>query len=322
MLIMKRILYICLLALGWNLTINAQVTGTIYRFDDIGTGLKQNEAFENGFGLLCMGDDDYSLYGTGKYSKLSLTKCIITRAMAIENWGAKYNYTFEATDDMDVNISIKNCVGWDGFARHSNHPNNTRNQYIIDNATNLDWVSRYYGSMILSLDGTNLPTSQKARPLAPEDYEPDGKTFNDILSDETLWESTLVAGGANDTLWLWPSAGGNNEKKPHYNDTPDYIKIHLTKGTHTLTVTSLCSGWDFDCLKIEDFNTSGIQSTHFEPAPSIYCNNSTIYTNSHEEIRIYNGTGQLMKRFHGQAQMPKGFYIVKCGDFVKKIFIK
>ena len=288
MLIMKRILYICLLALGWNLTINAQVTGTIYRFDDIGTGLKQNEAFENGFGLLCMGDDDYSLYGTGKYSKLSLTKCIITRAMAIENWGAKYNYTFEATDDMDVN----------------------------------DWVSRYYGSMILSLDGTNLPTSQKARPLAPEDYEPDGKTFNDILSDETLWESTLVAGGANDTLWLWPSAGGNNEKKPHYNDTPDYIKIHLTKGTHTLTVTSLCSGWDFDCLKIEDFNTSGIQSTHFEPAPSIYCNNSTIYTNSHEEIRIYNGTGQLMKRFHGQAQMPKGFYIVKCGDFVKKIFIK
>ena len=28
--------------------------------------------------------------------------------------------------------------------------------------------------------------------------------------------------------------------------------MYLTEGTHRLTVTSLCGGWDFDCLEIED----------------------------------------------------------------------
>ena len=111
---MKKLLYIILLTFGCHLTANAQINSSIYRFDDMGSGLKSNETFENGFGLLGMGDNDYSLYGTGKYSKLSLLKCIITRKMAIENWGATFNYTFEVSEDMDVNISIKHCVGWDG----------------------------------------------------------------------------------------------------------------------------------------------------------------------------------------------------------------
>jgi len=319
---MKKLLYILLLTFGCHLTANAQINNSIYRFDDMGSGLKSNETFENGFGLLGMGDNDYSLYGTGKYSKLSLLKCIITRKMAIENWGATFNYTFEVSEDMDVNISIKHCVGWDGYARYSNHANNTRNQYVIEDAPGLDWVSRYYASMILSLDGTNLPTSQKARPLAPTKYEADGNTFNGILADENLWESTLVDGQANDTLWLWPSAGGNNDRVPEYNKTPDYIKIHLTKGTHTMTVTSLCSGWDFDCMKIEDYNTTSIQKLSSEPAFGIYSQNGTIYTNSDKEILLYNNIGQLVKRFHHQAQVSAGFYIVKCGTLVKKIFVK
>ena len=44
---MKKLLYIILLTFGCHLTANAQINSSIYRFDDMGSGLKSNETFEN-----------------------------------------------------------------------------------------------------------------------------------------------------------------------------------------------------------------------------------------------------------------------------------
>ncbi|MBP3775119.1 MAG: hypothetical protein ILA34_07200 [Bacteroidaceae bacterium] len=317
---MKKTIYLLLLTLAWGKALAQD--SNIYRFDDMGTGLQQNTFFDGGYGLMDMGDNDYSIYGLGKFTRMSAKKCFITRDMAIENWGAKYNYTFEATEDMDVNISIKHFVPWDGWARHSNHDNNTRNQYVIEDASELDWVSRYYAAMILSLDNQNLPTAQQSRPLAPADYEADGATYNKILADKNLWKSTLVESQPNDTLWLYPKAGGDNSRQPYYNDIPEYIKVHLTKGPHTFTVTSLCSGWDFDCLQLEDWTISSIAAVKEKEGFRAWSNNGIIYAGHGEEIRLYNSQGELISTFRQQTTVPRGIYILKSGKAVQKIFVR
>ena len=321
---MKKILYILLLALTWSQAtpLAAQANGNIYRFDDMGTGLQPSTAFDGGYGLMDMGDNDYSLYGLGKFTKMTAKKCTITRNMAIENWGAKYNYTIEATADMDVNISIRHCVAWDGWAHHSNHANNTRSQYVIDDAAQLDWVSRYYAAMILSLDGKNLPTAQQARPLAPADFEADGTTYNQLLADKNLWESTLIDGQPNDTLWLRPQAGGDNSHVPYCNTSPDYVKVHLSKGTHTFTVTSLCSGWDFDCLQLEDWTLSGLTERQAATRFNVWSKDGVIHVSSNDKVHLYNSQGQLITTFQERATAPRGIYILKSGKYVRKIFVR
>ena len=220
----------------------------VYRYDDINVNFKESSAFENGRGLANMGDDDYTLYGLGKHQSVTATKMTITKDMAIENWGAKYYYTFTVAQAMKVNIYIKHCVAWANYAKHSNQLNNRRNQYVISGNEGLDWVGRYYASMVLALDGANLKTAQRTRPLIPRNGTANRTTF------QNTQVSTLVNGQPNDTLWLWPRAAASSDTTPYYNTTPDYANVSLSAGTHTLTVTSLCGGWDFDCIEIEDVN--------------------------------------------------------------------
>jgi hypothetical protein len=171
----------------------------------------------------------------------------------------------------------------------------TGGQYQLQQNPTLCWPRRYAASMILSLDGQNLPTAQTCRPVAPDVYDPAGMEFSALLADSTRWTSTLLNGGVpNDTLWLWP-ASVESDAMPASDSHIHYRGIHLTRGAHVLTVTSLCGLWDFDALKLVPSTPDTIIPTHVE--------------HDRSDTRVFNLCGQQVC-LKGERTLDPGLYIV------------
>jgi hypothetical protein len=268
-----------------------------------------------------MGDYNWKQYSLGLYKTSS--KRIISKAQAIKNWGSWFKYDILADQDMDVNISIKRAVKWKDYGLATSNGVTPGLGYFIDSYPALNWPKEYAASMILALDGGTIKPNQTSRPIAPDVYEEDGSTFNSILANKANWASTLVNGAANDTLWFWPEAGGDNTAVAHYGSTPDYLNIHLSKGLHTFTLTSMCSPWIFDCIRFEDVKCTGINGVRQQEVSTLaYGSTGTITIVADHAADIYSVSGIRMTKASGIVKLPAGVYIVKIGNQVQKVMVK
>jgi hypothetical protein len=291
---------------------------TTYRADTQGVVIRNDENYENKWALYDMGDN-WEQYTLGLYAYTYKTS--VTKAQAIENWGSWYTYDVTVPQDIDVNIFFKHNVSWDKFGKIGATGTPDINIYRCHN---LNYTKRYNASMILQLDGTNVPTNQKLRPVAPDTYEEDGATFNTILSDKSKWISTLNTKTTTDTLWFWPQAGGVSNAAPYYNDEPDYAAVHLTAGTHRFKVQSLSSAWDFDCFKLVDVNYSGVDGVNKNAvAFTAFGRKGSIYVKSDVPAQVYTLTGALIgEDVNGTVEVPAGVYIVRAGANSKKVVVR
>lgn len=292
--------------------------GSDYRSDNDGVNLTAYSLLSGGMGIYDMGGDWQTYAGTF----LDENNKTISRQMAEEHWGSWFTYTVDAKEDLMVNISIKHAAPWRDYgnaAATGCPPGN--NSYIINDDPSLNWPKHYAGAMVVSLDGTNLYTTQTARPIAPDQYQSRGTNFNTILTHPDRWTSTLNGKEMTDTLWVWSRSGGNSAQSSFYHDAPDYKDLKLTRGKHTIKVKSLSSPWNFDCLRLDCYSmTSGITSPH-AASPVIITGGKGCITLSGAtgEACIYSLTGALVGRAQDTITLQPGIYIVKSGNTVSKV---
>lgn len=312
----KMMILVAVLCAGTAAT-SAQ-TGA-YRTDDVGVKLVSSSDYENGWALGDMGND-WSQYEQTTFADAD-TKSI-TPAMAVANWGSTFTYTVNCAKAVAVDIYVKHGVSWEkyGMAAAETRPAN----YLV-NGNQVDWVKRYAAAMVLEIDGKPVPSAQTSRPVAPAAYETDGSTFNSVLADRSRWTSTLVNNAANDTLWMWPKAGGDNTALPRYNDTPDYAQVELSAGKHVLKVTSLAGVWDFDCMKMVCSYPSGVTLPKQQPeaAFTAFGGHGCIYVESAVPAEIYDMGGRLVDTLtSGKATAVAGVYVVKAGKASRKVVVR
>lgn len=297
-----------------------------YRPDSKEVLIDQGNSYSGGWGLMKMGAD-WNAYTLGKW--VNDASKTISRDMAQENWGSWFNYTFEAEIPLEVNIYVHHGAVWSewGMAAGKGYTPGT-DSYNIAGEPALNWPKQYAGAMVLSLDGTNVPTTQVSRPIAPEAYQARGTNFNKVLTKPENWTSTLHDGALQtDTLWLWPVAGGNNTGSAYYNADPDYKSLHIAQGRHTLRVTSICGPWNFDCLKIECYEPSGINAV---PSPtssplSVEQSGATLTVRSCEPVAIYGIDGRLHATWPAgvnTATLSSGIYILRTPTQARKVAVR
>ncbi len=297
-----------------------------YRPDSKEVTFSQGSSYSGGWGLSQMGAQ-WNAYTLGKW--VNEDSHTISREMAQENWGSWFNYSFEAETPLEVNIYVHHGAVWSewGVAAGKGYAPST-STYNIAGEPYLNWPKQYAGAMVLSIDGSNVPTTQVARPVAPETYQARGTNFNKILTKPESWASTLADGALQtDTLWLWPVAGGNNTGSAYYNAEPDYKNVHIGKGKHVIRVSSLCGPWNFDCLKIECYEPSGINTV---PAPTSGAMNltqagSTLTIKSEEPVAVYGIDGRCHATLSpgtSSIALPGGIYILRSPSQVRKIAVR
>ena len=296
-----------------------------YRPDSKDVEIRQGNSYSGGWGLAQMGAD-WNAYTLNKW--VNEENKTISREMAQENWGSWYNYSFEAETPLEVNIYVHHGAVWNqwGMAAGKGYAPSTTS-YNIAGEPYLNWPRQYAGAMVLSLDGTNVPTTQVSRPVAPETYQARGTNFNKVLTKPENWTSTLSNGALQtDTLWLWPVAGGNNTGSAYYNAKPDYKNVHISKGKHVLRVTSLCGPWNFDCLKIECYEPSGINVVPSAVTPSLNVSQmgGILTIDSKETVAIYGIDGRLHATLPAgvnSVTLSNGIYILRTPTQAKKLII-
>jgi hypothetical protein len=210
-----------------------------------------------GYFLPDMGDRSWNVFSGILADNSNHT---ISEADAIDNWGSTYNYSFDTSSDIDVNIFIGHSVPWSEYGRVASTGATPGYGYIMENAPALNWPKAYAASMKLLLDDVELaPSNQPLRPAVPETFDPDGTEFNRILADKSLWVSTTPTEGApTNVLYFWPTAGGSDNLAFTYNDEPDYQSVHLSAGSHKIVIKSLSYPWHFDTIKFDTNGASGI----------------------------------------------------------------
>lgn len=300
---------------------DADTDAQAYRSDNGGVEIMASADFENGYGLKGMGDD-WRYYSLGDFR--TDNGFSITAAQAQQNWGCWFAYTVEAPEDMDVDISFKSNMPWDEYGRATSVGCTPGQTYSIYQKTNLNWPKRYAGAMVVSLDGETLKPNQTMRPVAPDVFEADGATFNETLADKSKWISTKVGDAVNDTVWMWPAAGGVNTLASAYSDVPQYANVHLTKGKHTFRVTSLSSPWNFDCFKLTDVSGgSGVVTVEKNAAAfKAFGVKGAIVVSAEKPVAVYTTGGALVGRTTSRIEVPAGVYVVTSGTRSVKVIVK
>lgn len=271
-----------------------------------------------GYDLQDMGSD-WRDYKIGEYvNTTDTTDLTISKAMAVKNWGCWFKYTVEAATDMVV--AIKMCTGahWGSYGTISAIGSDlglaatTRatGGYRIEGNPTLNWVQRYSASLVLTLDDADLATTQKSHPVCASDVN--------ILTDATKWTANPTE--KNDTLWVYPNPSNPNTWEPYFRDGNDYENVILTKGTHTFTVTSLASQWNFDKFTIAYVKAyTGVNNVNADNV-KVYAANGAIYVSA--PAKVYNLTGQFIGNTSSSIEVPAGVYVVKVGSKAKKVFVK
>lgn len=291
--------------------------GNDYRKDNDGVNLTAYNLLENGWGIYDMGGN-WQTYN-GEF--LNPDTKTITRAMAEENWGSWFTYTFEAKEDVTANIFIQHAAPWRDYGNAGAtgcKPGN--DSYIVENEPQLNWTKHYAGAMVVSLDGKNLFTTQTSRPLPPDTYQTRGTNFNTIKSHPERWTSTLNGKEQTDTLWVWSKSGGNNDQSSICHDEPDYRNVFIKKGQHTIKVKSISSPWNFDCIRIDCYDpTSGIKDNHATTVSIRGSKGNITVIGAQEWAQIYTLTGMLIGKTKDTITIPAGIYIVRCDNKSYKI---
>lgn len=248
--------------------------------------------------IAAMGDPSWSIYSGVIPSDGNR---VITRQQAVDNWGASFNYTINAAEDITVDIAVKHSVPWNEYGRVAATGVEPGYAYEIEDNPSLNWPRQYAASMILTIDGEPvIPADQPLRPAAPEVYSEDGTEFDSILADKSRWVSTANAdGSASEVLYFWPSSGGNNDVVSDYAEKPEYKNVKLSAGRHELKVTSLCYPWHFDNIKFSPAEDAGMDAIAVDAR--------------REDGRIFNVMGVECK-----APLAPGIYISNGKKFVVK----
>lgn len=298
-----------------------ETAGSAYRTDVDGVSLEQRSTASNGWDIADMGAA-WNSYDLGKW--VDADKRIISRAMAQENWGSWFTYSFEAAAHIVADIYVHFGQAWGKYGKAAGKgwaPSDST--YRIEHEPSLNWPRHYAGAVVVSLDGVNLITTQTARPLVPETYQARGTNFNTIAADKSKWTSTLTGGAlSTDTLWLWSKANVNGSLV--YNQEPDYSRVHLAPGQHVLKIASLCGAWTFDCIKVDCYQPTGVTTVERAvPSPlKAWGGMGAVHVESDKPARVFSITGRLMGTTASALQVPAGIYIVTTGSEHKKVMVR
>lgn len=248
-----------------------ETTCTAYRSDNECATITNSDPSggSNGYCIKNMGSD-WDKYVNGVYS----SGTNITVPLAIHNWGAWYEYTFNVKEAMNVKMRVKHGVHFGSYgtiatlgAHLGGYTMSSRHE---------DWVKRYTASCAISIDGKRVYTTQTKRPRCTTT---DAATYQTVLNTPSKWTSTLWGTAEKtDTLYFYPNKANINTWAPYYHNDYDYVDVSLTAGMHTLRVTSMSSQWVFDCIEIVSQSEAPAAPAKptFSPAAGTYTSSQNV----------------------------------------------
>lgn len=263
----------------------------------------------------------------------------LTVKSATKNWGQWTKYTINVEQDCDVDITVGAGCSLGSYQIISvlgNHA--SMNIVWEDLGCPFNWVARYSGSWVLSVDDVNIRGTQTKN----FSYGGGGEDkFEAALADPNNFHDTqlLINGNKvnNDTVWVWPTKNNVSNTYTTWTaqtfDKPHYENVHLTKGTHVIKVQSLASQWCFDFIDIKTKNVGGVESNVADKADAalkVYPNPATdvvTFASVPVEFVIFNVSNGA-KVLEGNATkadvsaLANGIYAVRTQDGKVAKFIK
>lgn len=280
-----------------------------YRADNEGVNMTSGDEYGNGWAIIDMGDG---------WSKNGLN---LTRDEAIEQWGAWYNYTFNAEEDMEIVINLKAGVHWSSYGIISVYGSQSS---IVGEPELTNWVKKYTASTLLLLDGEELKPNQTSHPV---NTAVDKEAYTALLQDKSQWTANPADDNA---LWFYPNYNNMSSWASYYQKDvygePDNFTVNVSKGQHTICVKSLASQWLFDEMSLEGRQLNAIGKIH-TAAFSLRADGTTIHIDlptpgAVAEVfdftgrRVYSGTDTAV-----DVGTP-GVYIVRVAGQAKKILVR
>lgn len=273
-----------------------------------------------GFSIADMGVD-WNAYSFQNY--ISDDDVVITKEMAVKNWGAWYTYSIDVKEDITANINVlagAHFLSWNTIASTGLEPGVDAGYIIegdnLDNPT-LNWTKTYSGAMVLEIDGKNVVSNQKTRLKAIGET---AEEYTARAADPNNWVSTLVNGEANDTVWVYPNPASPMSWDCYTHETPDWV-VNLTKGTHEIKLTGLASQFVFDALVFKNTAPTSVANVAAKAeAFNAYAANGTIYASA--PAKVYNLAGALVGTADNTLNVAAGVYVVKAGSKAVKVLVK
>lgn len=302
----------------------------------------------------------YSSWNEYKGEYVDETSNVITKENATNNFGTWLEYTFDVPDDCYADISLKAGSNWNAYGAVAGGTGKfgkarADGGYVVEGMTE-DWVKRYVGGVVLSLDGADLRTNWDSHPKSNGDKE----GFRTLLNDpSTGWTNNQILKDGivvnSDTLYITPNPNGDDMTKwhAHYKSDvydnlrtttgnedfakyvkPDYINVPLKKGRHTIKVKSLAAMWVFDELRLVgkktmsgvDTNISDKEGDKLIIYPSLVSSTLNIKGEETNYAIIDLRSGLVVKKGIGNSvdvsDLSAGVYAIKANSgtqrFIKK----
>lgn len=280
-----------------------------YRADNDGVALSSGSDNVNGWAIADMGDG-WNAEGLN-----------LTREQAIEKWGAWFNYTFTAEEDMQVAINVRAGIHWASYGPISTYGCNSS---IIGEPSLTNWVKTYTGAAIVSLDGVELKPNQKSHPV---NTGTDMEAYRNILSDKSKWTPNPAD---ENTIWFYPHVTYMESWGPYYQKDvygePDNFTVNITKGKHTLRMTSLASQWLFDEMSVTGIKAGAVEDLTADNF-AVWIIGTEIHVRTagnNDRIEVYNLSGQCLYAGTKTTIDVKagGAYIVRVNGNARKVWIR
>lgn len=279
-----------------------------YRSDNDGVSLRTGNWYAAGWAVGDMGND----WNLGTSDTLTFDE-------AVDKYGAWYQYTFTADEDLQVAINLKTALNWGDYSATST----SRATTCIAGAPDLSrWVATFSGAARVSIDGQVLNTLQTAHPVNTGTVLAEYKA---VLNNKTLWTPNLRP----DIVWFYPHKDSLTLNVPFYQrdlyDEPDNFVAHVSKGQHVVRVTSLAGKWNFDELSLRaEAEPEGISAT--SEAEGLRIEGRTVYAGSADAATLmeaYDMAGRRVCRATGgRLTLPSaGLYIIRIGQTAIKVSV-
>lgn len=279
-----------------------------YRSDNDGVSLRTGNWYAAGWAVGDMGNDWYQ--GTSD---------TLTFSEAVDKYGAWYQYTFTADDDLQVAVNLRTALNWGDY----NSTSTSSATAPIAGAPELSrWVATFSGAARVSIDGHVLNTLQTVHPV--NNGMPLAE-YKAVLNDKSLWTPNLT----RDIIWFYPHKDSLTLNVPFYQKDlyaePDNFVAHVSKGRHVIRVTSLAGKWNFDELSLRaEAEPEGVLSVSAEDGLKI--EGRTVYVGSADDLTLieaYDMYGHKVCSATGRRlTLPAaGLYIIKVGQTAVKVSV-
>lgn len=279
-----------------------------YRSDNDGVSLRTGNWYAAGWAVGDMGNDWFQS-----------TSDTLTFSEAVEKYGAWYQYTFTADEDLQVAINLKTALNWGDYSSTSM----SRATAPIAGAPEWSrWVATFSGAARVSIDGHVLNTLQTAHPVNTGTVLAEYKA---VLNNKSLWTPNL----SRDIIWFYPHKDSLTLNVPFYQKDlyaePDNFVAHVSKGRHVIRVTSLAGKWNFDELSLRaEAEPEGVLTVPAEDR--LRMEGRTVYVSGADGwtlIEAYDMAGRrVCSATSGRLTLPAaGLYIIKVGQTAIKVSV-